>query len=186
MTITEAEWTAPRDDCPHPEYWHAPDADSAEEEVSALVAAFVRALQPDVVVETGTAWGQTASEIGNALDVNGHGNLHTIEPDVDRAAYARKLVAHLPVVVWEMASLDWVPPTGERIGFAWFDSLLSLRVPEFHAYRPFMAPGAIVGFHDCGPLHGLRGAVEALANAGDIRPIYLPTPRGVMFAEVLG
>jgi hypothetical protein len=36
-----------------------------------LVAAFVRALQPETVLETGSAFGQTAEAIGRALAANG-------------------------------------------------------------------------------------------------------------------
>jgi hypothetical protein len=92
------------------------------------------------------------------------------------------------VVVKKQSSLDFDPP--QPIDFAWFDSLPDLRVKEFLRYRtqtPFgLRPGAIVGFHDCGPQHEpLRSQVETLANDGLIKPIYLRTPRGVIFAEVL-
>lgn len=182
MTITEAQWTAARPDCPNPEYWHAPDPDSTEMEVSELVGAFVRALQPEIVVETGTAWAQTAIQIGVALQANGHGEGYSLETEPDRVKHCRLALEGLPVRVVQQASLDWTPPEG--VGFAWFDSLIPLRVAEFRAYAPYMRPGAVVGFHDCGPLHGLRGPVEELARDGRIRPIYLPTPRGVIFAEV--
>lgn len=186
MTVsTEAVFTPPRPDCPNPEYWHSDDADSTEREVSELVAAFVRALQPELVVETGTAWGQTAHAIAAALDRNGHGRLVTHETDDHRVAYCQAMLRHLPVDVRHGSSLDWSPEPGQRIGFAWFDSLLHLRTLEFMRYAPHLAPGAIVGFHDCGPQHPLRPDVEALADAGLIRPIYLPTPRGVIFAETL-
>ena len=50
---------------PHPESGTV-RPDSTEVEVSALAAAFVRALRPDLVVETGTAFGQTAGLIGRS------------------------------------------------------------------------------------------------------------------------
>lgn len=181
IELREDRWTAPRADCPHPEFWHSADDESTEYEVTELVAAFVRAIQPEIVVETGTAFGQTAEAIGKALARNGHGRLYTTETNAERAALARVRCATLPVTVIEGSSLDFTPP-GE-VGFAWFDSLLDLRVREFHALRPHLAPGAVVGFHDCGPQHGYRHAVESLTDW--LRPIYLRTPRGVMFGEVL-
>jgi predicted O-methyltransferase YrrM len=181
----ESTWTPPRVECPHPEYWHAPDDDSAEIEVSNLVAAFVLALQPEYVVETGTAWGQTALAIGHALRENQHGLLDTIEPDPERVKHCRELTGDLAgtVYVREMSSMDFTP--SGPIDFAWFDSLIHLRVPEFHRYLPYMHSGTVVGFHDCGPQHTLRPAVEQLAERGYIRPMYLPTPRGVIFAQVM-
>jgi predicted O-methyltransferase YrrM len=180
VSLSEARWTPPREDCPHPEWWHSTDDDSTELEVTELVAAFVRATQPEVVVETGTAWGQTAEAIGRALRVNGHGHLYTLEVDPVRSASARHRVRRLPVTVVEQPSLSFEPPG--QIDLAWFDSLIDLRVPEYHHLRPSLAPGAIVGFHDAGPQHGYRDRVEALPG---LRLIYLRTPRGVLFGEVL-
>lgn len=176
----EAAWTKPRPDCPHPERWTSTDPQSTEIEVSELVGTFVRALQPDYVIETGTCIGQTAYVIGLALQANGHGRLDTLEPDAERAAFARDRCEGLPVEVLEVGSLDFTPV--EPIGFAWFDSLVELRVSEFERYRPLMTPGTIVGFHDTSPHQGAWGhEVETLP---DTRAIRLRTPRGVTFVEV--
>lgn len=178
--LSEATWTPPRPDCPRPEWWHAPDDDTTEIEVSELVAGFVRALQPEIVVETGTAWGQTAQLIGTALTANRHGHLYTTEVNAERVAIARKRCRGLPVTVLEQESLSFTPPG--PVGFAWFDSYIPIRVEEARALKPWLPAGAVLGFHDCGPQHGYRDQVEA---EDWIRPIYLPTPRGVIFAEVL-
>jgi hypothetical protein len=182
-TDNESRYTPARPDCPYPERWHSADWDSAELEVTALVAAFVRALRPNVVVETGSAFGQTAAAIGQVLADAGVGVLHTVEVDPERAAATRARCEGLPVKVEECSSLDFTPPEG--VGFAWFDSLLPLRVPEFQRYHPFMAKGAIVGFHDTGPHFGLWSEIEALEADGLLLPIRLPTPRGVVFGEVV-
>lgn len=179
--VSESTWTQRRPDCPHPEWWTSTDDQSTEREVSELVAGFVRALQPDYVVETGTYLGQTANIVGRALALNGHGRLDTVEPDPRRADLARRRCEGLPVTVHEVESLQFEPAA--QIGFAWLDSRLNLRIRELEHFRPWFAPGAIVGVHDTGPQHGTLGArVEALDG---IRPIRLRTPRGVMFAEVL-
>lgn len=183
---SEGRFTEPRADCPHPERWHSADADSTEREVTILVGAFVQALQPDLVVETGSAWGQTAHRIGLGLRANGQGVLHTIEPDATRADATRKRCEELslPVVVEQMKSLDWTPPG--PIGFAWFDSLPHLRVPEFLQYFPWLQANSIVGFHDTGPHQGtLREDIEELEKLGHLLVIHLPTPRGVTFGQVL-
>lgn len=178
----ESEFTPSTEHCVHPERWHADDGDSAEHEVSDLVAAFVTALQPDYVIETGTAWGQTAEKIGKALQTNGQGWLTTLEPDLERARFSADRCYGLPVTVLPIASLDFSPEV--EIGFAWFDSLLHLRVVEFMKYLPKMTTKTIVGFHDMSPRHGIKPAVDSLAEQGWITPIYLPTPRGVCFAQV--
>ena len=179
----EAEFTSPRADCPHPERWHSRDIQSAEVEVTTLVSALVRAMQPDLVVETGTAYGQTARAIGKALQKNGHGELHTMDTNPALARRAERLCARLPVVVTCESSLDFVPPA--PVDFAWFDSLIDLRIQEFRRYLPHMHSGTVVGFHDVGPQHpGLAEGIRQLADEGCLVPLFLPTPRGVCLAQV--
>ncbi len=179
--VPESTFTRPTTACPHPEWWTSTDNQSTELEVSELVAAFVRALQPDYVVETGTCLGQTAQIIGLALQENGHGRLDTLELDPERAAFAAERCAGLPVTVHVQPSLDFTP--AGPIGFAWLDSETHLRIPEFERLRPVIVPGSMVGFHDTAPHHGPWGRdVEALPKTRCIR---LPTPRGVTFVEVM-
>lgn len=185
---TEDRYTEPSEWCPHPERWHSADWDSAELEVTDLVAAFVGALHPDVAVETGSAWGQTAVAIGKALGSGHHdytGKLYTVEIDPDRADCVRTEIKdrNLPVEVVCQDSMSWLPPPG--VGFAWFDSLPHLRVPEFRRYHPMMVPGAIVGFHDTAPHFPLWPEIEKLEEEGLLLPIRLRTPRGVVFGEVV-
>lgn len=177
----ESRFTPPRPDCPHPEWWHSDDGDSTEHEVTALVAGFIRALQPNLVVETGTAWGQTAQAIGEALQINGHGRLISLEVDPARVEYSKKRCAHLPVDILLQSSLEFVP--SESIGFIWFDSLIGLRANEFRHLQKFLVPGAIVGFHDTGPQHQLRPSIEALKHEG-LDVLFLLTPRGVAFGQL--
>lgn len=180
MIVSESTWTPPRPDCPNPGWWHSTDNQSTEIEVTELVAGFVRALQPDYVIETGTCIGQTAHAVGLALRDNGHGRLDTLETDPDRAAIARRRCAGLPVTVLEQPSLEFTP--AGPVGFAWFDSLIELRVPEFHRFRSFLAPGAVVGFHDTGPHFGDYG--DVIAAIDGLSTMRLRTPRGVTFAQL--
>lgn len=181
--LSEARFTVPSTECPRPEWWHSHDDASTEVEVAELVAGFVRALQPELVVETGTAFGYTAELIGKALKRNKHGHLFTVDNDAEMVAVARERCAGLPVTILKQLSLDFVP-TGS-IGFAWLDSEPQYRIDEAHLLQPYLAPGAFVGIHDTAPHHNFRPAVERLCEEGWLRPIWLPTPRGVMFAEVI-
>jgi hypothetical protein len=174
-------FTLASDWCPNPQWWTGRDNQSAEVEVSDLVAAFVRAVQPNYVIETGSAHGHTARAIGVALGQNGHGRLDTLEVDPELAQESRRRCANLPVTVHDLSSLDFTP--AEQVGFAWFDSLIELRIPEFDRFRPWMRPGTIVGFHDTAPHHGKWG--QQIADHPGLRSIFLRTPRGVCFAEVL-
>jgi hypothetical protein len=183
-TKLESRYTDPRPDCPHPERWHSDDWDSCETEISALLGALVGALRPDIVVETGSAFGQTSERIGTVLAAAGVGTLHAIEIDPERADITRKRCEGLPVVVEQMSSLSYMPPEG--VGFAWFDSLPGLRVEEFRRYHPAFDEGAIVAFHDTAPHHGrqLWADILVLEDEGMLLPIRLRTPRGVVIGEV--
>lgn len=193
---SEARFTPPRADCPHPERWHSPDADSTEIEVSRLVAAFVEALRPDLVIETGTAFGQTAHLIGWALRDAEVGDLLTYEVDAARVEESRRLCEGLPVDVQQRPSLDGIQSLVDAgvtgaVGFAWLDSLFELRVPELQLIRPLLSRGAIVGIHDCGePEHtkynAFAGEVASAARRLGFNRISLPTPRGVTFLQWKG
>lgn len=176
----ESRWTPPRPDCPHPEHWTSTDAHSTEIEISELVGAFVRALQPEYAVETGTCWGQTAEQIGLALKANGHGRLVSLEVDAEKVEHSTLRCNGLPVQVVMCSSLEFTPE--QPVGFAWFDSLLDLRVSEFVRYRDHLIPGSVVGFHDTGPQFGAFGPM--IASLPGMTPINLRTPRGVTFAQV--
>lgn len=179
----ESLFTVPRPDCPHPGRWHATDDQSTEVEVTALVAAMVTALQPDFVLETGTCIGNTALAIGAALRSNGQGELVSLETDPERAALARGRCRDLPVTILQMSSMEYVPD--RPIDVAFFDSLARLRALEFERFLPWMHDRTIVGFHDTGPHHPIRATLRPLEEKGLlISPLYLPTPRGVMFARV--
>lgn len=183
--FSEGRFTGPREDCPHPELWHSFDSDSTELEVTDLVAAFVSALKPEFVIETGSAFGQTSEAIGTALKNNGYGELVTLETSKDRAQTTADKCVDLPVRVLNMSSLEYTPE--RQIDFAWFDSLLELRANEFRRYLPYMSKRAVVGFHDTGPQHPTRSYIKPLQLENLlVETMYLPTPRGVCFSRVKG
>lgn len=175
-TAARPEW------CAKPELWHAPDGDSSEFEVLELCAAFIRALQPEVVVETGSAFGFGAAMMGAALEANGHGRLYSLEIDLVRYQQARERCKGLPVNVVCIDSVTWEPPAG--IGFAFFDSMPKLRAVEFRRYRPFMVPGAIVAFHDIAPHHTIWPHVQELEREGLLKALRLRTPRGIAVCQI--
>jgi predicted O-methyltransferase YrrM len=187
--VEESTFTAAREDCPHPERWSSYDEQATELEVIDLAAALVRALQPDVVIETGTYHGHMALRLGMALAMNGQGCLVTMEPDPERHARAVSTVGDdLPVHVLQRESLsvscDEIRAiTSGHVGFAWFDSLFELRAREFEHFLPLLDARTIVGFHDAGPQHGDWS--NELRNHPRLAVIDLPTPRGCLLGQVL-
>lgn len=185
MTVPESVYTGARAFCPRPEWWRAHDIQATEVEVTEVVAAMVRAVQPERVVETGAYLGHTSEAIGRALLANGHGHLWTIEIDADVAGDARRRCRGLPVTVVVGDTLAYVPDG--LVDFAWFDSSDSIRGDEFRRFYPFMHESTVVGFHDTGPQHKVFDHVLALVNDGMLsQPLQIHSPRGVCFANVLG
>lgn len=184
----ESQFTAPSDECPEPGLWEASDGQSTEREVSWLVQAFITALKPRSVIETGTAYGKTTYEMAYALHQNGFGELVSLEVDPalvehSRAVIEKSRVKNLPVRILHQSSMEYVPD--QPIDFVWFDSLTHLRVPEFRRFYPWMHHRTVVGFHDTGPQHPTRPWIQQLIDEGLLQAIFLPTPRGVCFGRVL-
>lgn len=176
----ESDWTRPRPECPHPQRWHADSGRATEVEVIELIAALVRALQPELVVETGVFYGAATRAIGEALARNGHGHLHGLEMHSPYAAEAARALTHLPVTVHHMSSLDWTPPG--PIDLAWLDSRLDARWQEIERYWPALHDRTVLAIHDTGPQHPVRDSLRRFADK--LVLLDLPTPRGVTLARL--
>lgn len=173
----ESEFTKPRADCPHPEYWHAYDDMATEVEVIEFVCALVRALQPELVVETGTWKAYASMLIGEALRENEHGHLITLETDADMAQEAARKLSHLPVKVEQIDSREYKPPA--PIDLLWIDGSTD-RIGEWKHLGQYLAKHGIVVVHDTGPHRDARSQLNART---DLKIIHLPTPRGVSIGQ---
>jgi predicted O-methyltransferase YrrM len=191
MGELESRFTPANQFCAHPEYWTSLDQDSTENEVSEMLAGLVRAIQPEYVVETGTAYGVTTMLLGAALKQNGHGRLVSLDTDGQMIENARKgvrefenLIGDIPVEIRQQNSMDFVPD--QDIDFAFFDSWQEGRHLEYSRYKELgrIKSGTIIAFHDTAPHHQVLKHIKALEEAGEVRPIYFRTPRGVTIAQV--
>ena len=166
-----------------PDLYTIANPQSAEDEVGDFLWGVVRLTHPDNVLETGAYFGDTTARLVDAVLRNGHGLVTTVEKDPDRAKHVAERLPDARVL---MGSFDWVdlrPPEG-RYGVAFFDSYWE-RDREYRAARPYLARGAVLVFHDCGPQHKdgqVRKRVESLMTAGEITGFYVPCPRGVIVA----
>lgn len=180
--LSEDAHTQPSAWCRTPQRWHAPDAQGTETEISALIGALVRALQPDFVLETGAYHGQTTERIGEALQWNGHGYAHSLEKVPDRAGEAAARVDGLPITVVCVDSAGYTPP--ESIGLAFLDSEPHLRAGEVARFWDWFEDGAIVCVHDTAPQHVAAAALDLGAMAHGMAAINLRTPRGLLIFQV--
>ena len=171
----ESEWTAPSDDCPNPELWHAPDRAATEVEVSHFLGALCTALRPRRVLEIGAYRGHSTEPMGRAL--TGVGHLDTLEIDPALAEEARARVEGLPVTLHEVHSLEFVPTA--PLDMIFFDSEYDLRPLEMARYRRFASQRCVWALHDSRH-DGLQSALEELRERGVVMQVlHLPTPRGL-------
>jgi len=165
--------------------WHADYHPGTENEVLDFIAGCVRALQPELVVETGTAYGSGAIAIGKALKRNGHGRLVTLETSNRRLRRARRRCKRkrLPVECLLCSSLDWEPDG--VVDMLYLDSKYSVRLQEFEHFRKHMNSSTFIIWHDTGKQLPMRSHVDELERKGWITAVHLPTPRGVTLSRVL-
>jgi len=179
----ESDFTKPTPICPKPVHWHTHDIQATEIEVIEMVHGMIRGLQPEMVLETGTSRGFMAKSIGNALYVNGHGRLITFEPDEDTWREACRTVGANPYITMaNQASM--VPWNARKIDFAWHDSLIELRQPEFEFYLPHYSDRAVVCFHDTAPHFGdWSDYLRTQLKTEGFSYLDWPSPRGVIIAR---
>lgn len=174
MSPLESTWTAPREDCPYPERYSAPDAEATETEVAIFLAGLCVALQPERVLETGSYKGFTTAAMGSTL-VNGH--LDALEIRPDRAQAARERCEGLPVTIHEVDSLEFT--TDEKYDLIFFDSDVESRKQELRQFRRFASNRCIWAIHDSRD-HKIQQLLEDLRRSGNIAGfVNLPTPRGI-------
>lgn len=177
----ESAWTAPTDDCPHPELWHAPDRAATEVEVSQFLGALCTVLRPRRVLETGAYKGHSSEAMGRALV--GVGHLDTLEVNPAFAEEARARVEGLPVIVHGVSSLDFTPP--EPLDLIFLDSEYDIRPLELARFRRFASKRCVWAVHDSRH-EGLQAALEELLKDKLVtQPLQLPTPRGLALGRYI-
>lgn len=176
----ESDYTAPRPDCPHPEYWEVENNMAAERTVAELVAAFVRAAQPEFVVEIGSHYGQTAELIGRAIRANGHGEFVSLEIDKGMYESATNRCLDVPeATIINIDSLLYIPP--KPIDVLFVDGQLK-RVLDIEHFLPYLSPGAIILIHDM----AISGYGEQLSRIFELcgpDHVMVNSPRGLLIVR---
>lgn len=138
-----------------PEEASLPRVHHASLRLARLCYALARATQPEVVVETGVAYGVTSAFLLRALECNGRGELHSIDrapalPGADR--WVGLLVPAALRGRWTLhrgASLEILPrilPSLSPVGLFLHDSRHTYRnvLGELRQVERHLAPGAVV------------------------------------------
>jgi predicted O-methyltransferase YrrM len=173
----ESDFTAPTKRCPHPEYWESENAYATEKTLSELVAAFVRAMQPEFVLEVGSHYGQTTALVGKAIRANGHGKFVSLEIDKDLYGSACNRCWDVPeACIINVNSLDYIPE--QPIDLLFIDGQQD-RVLDVKHFSQYCAKYAIVIIHDMLSAGYIDQVESILDELGTFR-IFVNSPRGMM------
>lgn len=184
--FVQPEWIPSTPECAHPERWQMLDPQSAEMEVLDLLEALIKAVKPELIVETGTFIGHSAIRMARALQANGFGRIVTIEYDPAVFAKARQNIDASGLAGWieyrNASSLE-TRITG-AIDLLYSDSDVSIREQEVRRFLPQIKPRGLVLIHDSSShFRVVREAALRLEAEGLLSVVLLSTPRGLCIAQ---
>ncbi len=171
-----------------PLYWPNTFPTGVDEGVAAFLYSLVRLTRPATVVEIGTAKGNSTIAIAQALEDNGFGMLHTIDPvrqqivdiAVRKSGLGHRIKYHIGF------SYDVIPlliPASFDFAFIDGDHDYAHVAKDFALVRDRIAPKGMLAFHDTCLFEGPRRVfAEALAS-GSFAGFSLPTMTGVADGE---
>lgn len=154
---------------------------STEITVSELVAAFVRACQPEMVVEIGAHYGLTSERIGKAIRANGHGRFVAIELDQGFFESCTIRCQDVPEVeIVKANSREYIPPA--PVDFLFVDGADD-RVVDVEHFAPYLTNRALVLIHDMGSSWYFDQIPRMVELLGE-RHIMIDNPRGLLIFKV--
>lgn len=182
----QREWIPPTPECSNPERWQMLDPQSAEIEVLDLLESLIRAVKPELIVETGTFIGHSAIRMARALQKNGIGRIITIEYDPAVFAKAKQQIDASGVARWiecrNASSLDTT--IHGAIDLFYSDSDIHIREQEVRLFLPQIKPRGLVLIHDASShFKVVREAALRLEAEGLLSVVLLSSPRGLCIAQ---
>jgi predicted O-methyltransferase YrrM len=164
-------------------YWPNTFPNAVDDATAAMLYSLVRLVQPDIVLEIGTAYGNSALAIGQALEDNKKGKLYTIDPierEIANIAIKKSGLKHRINYILGY-SYDVIPSLGlPQIDIAFIDANHSGEHPsrDFHLVHDLLRPGGFLVFHDSILYDGVKRAVAAVKRSGKYESATFPTLSG--------
>lgn len=162
-------------------YWPNTFPTAIDQQTAEFLYSLIRITTPEIVIEIGTANGNSAIAIGQALEDNGIGKLYAIDPDeqelVTLAIKKAKLQKRIEYVI--DYSFNAIPSLHlNYVDFVFIDGNHSYEnvVTDFNLVKNLIRPGGIIVFHDTIFHPGPRRLIQELQKEGTFDIITLPTP----------
>lgn len=190
---SEGHWDSPQ---VAEQGYHSFNDAGVECETGELLYAFIRILQPERVLETGTHWGIGTSYMALGLRDNAKGVIDTLEflPEIQKVAIDRfnrlgiadRVHSHL------IDAAKFQPPT--NYDFILLDTEPQTRFAELIKYYDFLKHGGYIFIHDlhrhmhqiensehgfAWPYGPLPEKIKELVREDKLRPFHFGTPRGL-------
>lgn len=157
--------------------WERENELAAERETGELLHSIIRLTKPQLVIETGTANGSTAYQMGLALKANGFGKLITCDIDAACVAASSARCADLPVEVRQCKGVELIEQTDE-IDFAFVDSWwIPVRTEEVLLLADRIKPRGLLALHDV--CHHYRQVYETFSQAHNWPSVVFHAPLGL-------
>ena len=184
--FVQSEWIPPTPECSHPERWQMLDPQSAEIEVLDLLEVLIKAVKPELIVETGTFIGHSAIRMARALQSNGFGRIITVEYDPAVFARAKQNIDASGLGKWiEYRNASSLETTiSGTIDLLYCDSDVNIREQEVRRFLPQIRARGLVLIHDASShFKVVREAALRLEAEGLLSVVLLSTPRGLCIAQ---
>ena len=161
-------------------YWPNTFPTAVDEATAYFLYSLVRLIQPDVVIEIGTAKGNSTISIGQALKDNGRGKLYTMDPNEHDIVNIAIKKSHLKKYINYIIdySNNVIPKLNlTKADFVFIDgdhSYESVK-KDFELVKNLIPKGGCVVFHDSIWFEGPRRVVKEIKLSGQYEVITLPT-----------
>lgn len=168
-----------------PLYWPNTFPTSVDQATAELLYSVVRLARPRVAIEIGTAKGNAAIAIGQALCDNGSGILYTIDPEEQHLVHIAIRKSRLGK--WIKYLTDYSYNVIPKLGLTKFDFVFidgdhryEHVLRDFNLVKDSVAPGGIIVFHDVNLKHfdGPRRVIQQIREEADFDVLELPTLSG--------
>ncbi len=169
--------------CCGPLYWPNTFPTAVDQATVELLYSLVRLSQPEIVVDIGTAKGNSAIAIGQALADNGMGKVYTIDPEEQELVRIAIRKSHLQKQIKYCIgySTKVVPQLSlPRVDFAFIDgdhAYAHVRA-DYDLVKHKIPSGGLLVFHDTNLFEGPKRVVEELKKEGLFECVSLPTLSG--------
>lgn len=179
-------------ECPHPERWSAWTYVGVEVEVARWLASTCALLKPDVVIDTGTGHGVSATHLALGCRDNGFGHVYSQDTDPGMVESARSVCERMGLDDWlsirQGGDLDELL---DHYGIGEVDLFFcdagspygGVRANELRRMAPRMSARGVMITHDTSPAwEPMRSSVDELEG---VQIIHLPTPRGLTIMRAI-